>query len=240
MELSILKVEYRPLFLNKYEYRATFRILGAKFLHHVSSIEEYQKKIDGITSFWDRHKFPLSLYAGQLQQAASAWGTAKDYIGEIDYKTIEVYLEWKKAYKHLFCYRQESDRISIFGNDFEKLETIKKVDPKVKITYAKVLEPNTLYFKKEPKFKFRVHIKSGRYTADFYDTMKQFIGTNKDSPNYGISPALIRSFKDSITHGIMHGSYHIDYNEPSTETYLQILFLGMLGKTYNCKKHPNN
>jgi hypothetical protein len=229
MESYNLIVEHRPLFLNKYEYRAAIRMPGAGFCNHVSSIEEYKEKIDRIRAFWS----PNANFRSLRQ-------TTIDYLENIDLSTVDLYLQWRKEYKHIFSFRQESDRVSIFGNDLKKLETIKDIYAKAILTHARVLEPETLYFKKMPKFSYRTYIKSKRTSDDFYGTMRQFIDNNKDNANYKLSPALIRLFSKSKMHRMLHGSYYIDYNQPSIEMYLHLLFPNMLGKKYNCKKHPDN
>lgn len=242
MASSKLKVEHRPsLFLHKYEYRAAIRIVGAGWCHHIDTIEQYKDKIERIKEFWQPHgTIMLSPYRADYA----------NYLDNVDLKIIDLYLNWKKEHKELFSFRQEHDRVSIFGNDFKKLETIKDIYPKAKMTHARVLEADTLYFKKDPKFNHRVYIKSKYNTsADFCNTMAQFVEKNKDNPNYKISAALVRLFCNrkretasgmSMQGRILHGSYYIDYNESSTEMYLHILFPDMLGKPHNCKKHPNN
>jgi len=242
MVSSKLKVENRPtLFLHKYEYRAAIRIVGAGWCHHTDTIEQYKDKIERIKEFWQPHgtymPFP---YRAEYT----------NYLDNVDLKIIDLYLKWKKEHKELFSFRQEYDRVSIFGNHFKKLETIKDIYPKAKLTHARVLEADTLYFKKDPKFNYRVYIKPKHNTSnDFCNTMAQFVEKNKDNPNYKISAALVRRFCNrkqtasgmTLMQGrMLHGSYYIDYNESSTEMYLHILFPDMLGKPHNCKKHPNN
>jgi hypothetical protein len=235
MASSKLIIEHRPLFLNKYEYRAAIRLLGAGFCHHVDTIGQYQDKLDRIKSFWSPRQHLHSLIYDNPSER-----TNKNFLNDIDFDLIDLYLRWRKDHKHIFSFRQALDKVSIFGNDLKKLETIKDIFPKAKLTHARVLEPDTLYFKKNPKFIYRTYIKPKLASDDFYSTMQKFIDNNKNNDSYGFSSALVRRFsRYSMYRRMLHCSYYIDYNEPSVEMYLHILFPNMLGKKYNCKKHPD-
>jgi hypothetical protein len=236
MESYKLKFEYRNLFLNKYEYKASARLVGIGFCRNVFNIEKYKNTIERIRSWWTSPMHELDSTDRKFRS------DYVNYLDRIDFEHISIFLKWRSNYKGNCSYRQNSDKVTMFTNDIDSLNELVAILPEVQVTRAISAEPNTIYFKKEPKFKHRIYLKPKKLTDEFYNSMHEFLKKNKSKSIYKFSPALARCFKPIartyFSPNFLHGSYYIDYDDPSTEVYLHIMFPGMMGKTYNCKKQP--
>jgi hypothetical protein len=136
-------------------------------------------------------------------------------------------------------FRIQGDAVSFFSNDLTLLETLASIDANVSFTEANLLSAEVLYFKKEPKHKFRTFFKGKRCPEDFHQNVLEF---SERYPNVKVSPGLLQYAKirrNAYSKFMyMHSSYHVDYNDPGMSTVLHMLFPSMIAKTYSLAKEP--
>jgi hypothetical protein len=222
-----LQTELRnALYFNKYKYRAKCRVDGASYTYYTNSLEEFRAKMER-----------RARNGNSVTVILNSWQTVVD---EIDYEQLSKYYDWRAdANRDLYLARIQGNQISFFSNDLELLKTLKVLDPKLKFSEAKVENGDILYFKKEPKHKFRTFFRGKKSPDNFKIDLETFI------ESYGhlakVSPALIRALEDPRKYyqiKYMHSSYYIDYDTESTLTLLHMFFPSMLGKTYSLAKQP--
>lgn len=134
-------------------------------------------------------------------------------------------------------YRIQGDHVSFFSNDLALLTTLDNIDEDVKITKAVCMDPDTMYFKKEPKYKYRTYFKGKRMPKDFSEN----IVTVRDMyKSLHFSEGLFASLFHNNWHPYryLHGSYFVEYNDEQMLTILSMWFPTMLAKTYSLAKEP--
>jgi hypothetical protein len=227
MESFKLQTEKRTaLYFNKYTYRAKCNVRGAGYTYFTSSLEEFKEKMERRA----RNGYAVSVMLND-------WRVAVD---EIDYEQLKKYYEWRdNTDDDLYLARIQGNQISFFSNDLELLKTLSALDPKVRFSKTELQTDNILYFKKEPKHKFRTFFRGKKSPENFKADLETFV------QSYGhlvsISPALIRALEDPKKYyhiKYMHSSYYIDYDTESTQSILNLFFSSMLGKTYSLAKQP--
>ena len=74
------------------------------------------------------------------------------------------------------------------------------------------------YFKREPKHKYRIYLKSHKFNDSDSREFYKFLMTNKDNKTLTPCESLERGFRLSLTHGygkFVYPGYYIDYDEES-------------------------
>jgi len=231
MGSSKLKTESRnKLYFNKFQYKATCRILGAGYTYFTPNIETFIERMKRFRDANSQSKY------GVLTMDDS-W---KVYWDEINIDQITQFLTWRDQVSKDKCMiRIQSDSVSFFSDDLSLLQTLTSIDPKVKFTTVKQLDSKTMYFKKEPKFKFRTYFKSRRMPPDFSDNVRNLRDIYTDTLHF--SESLCKTLFDKGVYNrfrYMHGSYYVEYNDDQMLTILSMWFPTMLAKTYTCVKQP--
>jgi hypothetical protein len=144
--------------------------------------------------------------------------------------------------------RVESQTVALFSNSLQKLKDLETViGTQYEYDYTQIQTANligTKHFVKEPKFKYRVYLKSKRIDASFAAGLKKIIDNNTDlHPSTALTVwlkgALMKSNLHSWRYRFCSSSYYIDYNDDSMLSYLALMHDNMLGKRYKLEKRPD-
>ena len=231
MESLKLQTDIRnALYFGKYSYRARCKVYGASYTYYTKSLEEFTIKMA------KRAANPPS----HIEVVLSDWRTKID---QIDYDQIGRYFAWREdAPADRYMARIQGNMISFFSDDLELLKTLDMLDPHIEISIAEIIGKDVLYFKKEPKYKYRTYFRGKRVPDSFREDVKSFVERYNKSAN--ICPALKRlvneNFGRNRWYNYLHSSYYVDYNDESTLTLLHMFFGAMLAKTYTLEKAPEN
>jgi len=229
--LKLVTEKRNALFFGKYTYKARCKVHGAVYTYYTKNIEEFKAKM---ARRKDEQPPPyVSIYGLD-------W---KRRLDSIDYEQIARYFDWRNNVDSSdYMLRIQGNNISVFSDDLKLLQTLNILDKNVEISIAKLIETNVIYFKKEPRHKYRIYFRGKRVPENFKDEVKSFIERYKNIAF--ICPALRRLVNGTAGrkywYNYLHSSYYVDYDEESTSTLLHMFFGPMLAKTYSLKKEPEN
>ena len=225
-ELSKLIIEKRnKLFFNKFKYRVKIKLNGVGFTYYTADIDTY---INRIERFKDQDN----------KWAASLFGEPGQFTN-IKYTDIAKYFDFRDNMdKTKITSRIEGNTVSFFSNDLSLFKPLYLIDPNPIFTEANVLNPGTLYLKREPKYKFRTFFKNRRMPVDFPQNVINFIETYKTVKVCSGMQRFVHSRTNWNNFVYLHGSYFVDYDDESMITIIQLLFDKMVGKTYSLAKEP--
>lgn len=228
MELFKLKTEKRnKLYFNKFQYKAVCRIHGAGYTYYTKDIETFVKRMEKLrTSTVNRYG---------VRFVDDNW---QEYWDEVNIDKISAFLTWRDYVDKNRCmYRIQGNYVSFFSNDLALLTTLDNIDEDMKITKAVCMDPDTMYFKKEPKYKYRTYFKGKRMPRDFSENCITLRDLYK---SINFSKGLFEScfHKGWNPYRYMHGSYFVEYNNQQMHTVLAMWFPDMLAKTYSLAKEP--
>lgn len=227
MESLKLKTEKRnKLYFNKFRYRAITRVQGASYTYYTPDLETFVTRMEKLRDNKPRYGVRL---------LNEEW---KEYWEEVNLDQISQLLTWRNLVSKEKCMiRIQGDSVSFFSNDLQLLQTLDNIDKNVRFTEAVCYEPNYLYFKKEPKYKFRTYFRGKRMPKDFSDNVRN-LDQMYDSLHF--SKAIFSSLFHNNWHQYryMHGSYFVEYNDEHMLMVLSMWFPNMLAKTFVLAKEP--
>lgn len=227
MESFKLKVEKRnKLYFNRFKYRAVVQIQGAAYTYYTPDLETFISRMEKLRDNKPRYG---------VRVMHDEW---KEYWDEVDLDRISQLITWRNVVSKDKCLiRIQGDNVSFFSNELPLLQTLDSIDPKVDITEAVCYEPDYMYFKKQPKYKFRTYFKGKRMPKDFSDNCRTLQDMYK---SLNFSKGLFISLFHNNWHPYryMHGSYFVEYNDEQMLTILSMWFPDMLAKTYSLAKEP--
>lgn len=227
MESFKLKIEKRnKLYFNKFKYRAVTRVQGAAYTYYTPDLETFITRMEKLRDHKPRYG---------VRVLKDDW---KEYWEEVNLDQISQLLTWRNLVSKEKCLiRIQGDYVSFFSNELPLLETLDSIDKNVEFTEAVCYKSNYMYFKKEPKYKFRTYFKGKRMPKDFSENI-QNLDNMYGSLNF--SPAIFKSLFHNNWHPYryMHGSYFVEYNDEHMLTILSMWFPDMLAKTYVLAKEP--
>ena len=214
------------LYYNKFKYRARFYCKGVTLAWF-----NYTE-----TEMTDRIKKYSNRFAGS------------------NTKHILDFYNWKVSTKKskTATVRIEGDIASIFSNDLDLLKTLEFIGCPVDYTEVDdTIISGVKYFVKEPKYKYRIYLKSKRVTDEFRTKLQNFIQRYENTDTIIVpSGSLTRWLSDD--HSYIRGSwayswnkmwtssnYFIDYNDESTITLFSLMFSGLISKSYKLEKRPD-
>ena len=224
--------EYRDSdYYNKYEYRARFNLVGVRYTWYIK---------DNIQELVDRLEAPATAYHRLSYE--------REEVRE-NLTVLASFLKWRNELKKkkTATIRIEHNTVAIFSNDLQELRDIVNHIPGIEVDYTQAQKSSFIgvkHFARQPKYKFRVYMKSkrieGSFAVDLYETFKK----NKQLHP---SPALKHWAKGSTTPGnqlswryrYSNASHFIDYDDESVLSYLALLYGDMLGKRYKLEKRPD-
>lgn len=227
MELFKLKTEIRnKLYFNKFKYRAVVHIQGAAYTYHTPDLETFVSRMEKLSDSKSRYG---------VRVLEENW---QEYWEEVNLDKISQFLTWRKLVnRDKFLIRIQGDNVSFFSNELALLQTLDSIDTNIQITEAMCFDPETIYFKRQPKYKFRTYFKARRMPKDFSEN----IVTVRDMyKSLHFSEGLFASLFHNNWHPYryLHGSYFVEYNDQNMHTILAMWFPDMLAKTYTLAKHP--
>ncbi len=199
--------------------------MGACYTYYTNTLDQFKKKLEMTKA--NRNQYRISVLNSRFEETY-------DYI---DFEQIEKFFVWKNNKDDdKYMYRIQGDQISFFSNDLELLKTLKDIDPNVKLSTAEVKFTDKLYFKKEPKYKYRTFFKGKKCPDSFNENVFSLMEMYKD--NIKFSPGMIRNINryPNSKYRYMHTSYYIDYNDEGMLTILALWFGDFLAKTYSLEK----
>lgn len=220
-ESLIHKYEDRDhYYYNKFKYRAKFTIQGIR-----SSIY-----CDDKTALPEKFVRPRSKHL-------------KDY-SETDLEPILNWIDWRNTYKpsKQIFYRIEANNVSVFSNDLSLLETLKCLGEDIYVEFTEARNiltyVGTKTFVREPKHKFRIHLKSMKVDENILNNLRSMLAVNKS-----LFPS--QAFKEWLTvipranhwrHKYTSASHFVDYDDENILSYLLLLHGNIFGKKYKLEK----
>jgi hypothetical protein len=231
MESSKLKIEVRnKLYYNKFKYKAVCSIQGAAYTYYSQDIETFVSKMENLKDSRLHSRYGV-------RTIDDSW---KVYWEEVNVDQISQFITWRNLIQKDKCmYRIQGDTVSFFSNDLYLLETLYSIDPNLSFTKVEQMDPEILYFKKQPKYQYRTFFKGKRCSQDFLKNVVEF---SERYPTTKISQGLLNyadKRKNAYSNYMyMHGSYHVDYDDSSMVSILHMLFPGMIAKTFSLAKEP--
>lgn len=243
MELSKLKIEKKnKLYLNQYQYRASVKVPGIIYVPCSKSLS-WDKAWDNFQKLDEKmnHENGVIQYAKTkfYHPAYKQYALHKDVV---DLNSIKNFLLWlKDSDSTKFSYLTSPSSVSIFTDDIKILDSLSTITDEIDYYHVLVLEKDTLYFKNNPKYKFRTYFRHKKMTESFSDDVRELSNTYKKEIIH-FSPSLKRQLfsKNQPYHSYrwLHSSYFIDYNDEKMLTILAMYFPGLLSKTYKLEKEP--
>lgn len=227
MESSKFKIEIRnKLYFNKFKYKAVAFIQGAAYTYYTPDLETFVERMEKLRGNTNRYG---------VRVMHDDW---KEYWDEVNLDRISQFITWRNIISKDRCmHRIQNDHVSFFSDDLSLLQTLTSIDPKLSFYEAKCFDPTTMYFKKQPKYKYRTYFKAKRMPKDFSDNCRTLQGMYK---SLNFSKGLFNSLFHNNWHQFryMHGSYFVEYNDEQMHTILAMWFPDMLAKTYSLAKAP--
>lgn len=229
MESLKLQIDTRnALYFGKYQYRAKCKVEGAAYTYYSKGIEEFKSKMA-------KRSATAPSY---IEVMMTGWQSRIDLI---NYEQIATYFSWREdAPSDLYMARIQGNMISFFSDDLDLLKTLTVLDPNLEISIVDIIGKNVLYFKKEPKFKYRTYFRGKKVPDNFKEDVRSFMERYENIAS--ICPALKRLINETTGrkhwYNYLHSSYYVDYDQESTLTLLHMFFGSMLAKTYTLEKQP--
>lgn len=220
--------DYRDeLYYNKYQYRARFTVEGLRRGYYYSP-DEFETKLNS-NRLW-----------GQIKQ------DEKDTIKQ-NLPAIKVILQFRDDHRKdkTVTVRMENNTAAIFSNDLQALHLAFDGHANSTVDYTEVQSLGYVgvkTFVNEPKYKYRVYLKSRKAPEDFREKFENILKAN---PKLRPSPAFKLWLKSKQTQGWMYwhnwlnATHFIDYNDESYLSYLALMYGEFLGKKYKLEKRPD-
>jgi len=216
-------IDYRgTLYYGKYNYRARLHLIGIRRTTFANNIEDYKKKL-----FGSKYKVDVT---------------------GIDFDSIEKYLVWRelhtKGKNKQVTIRVEGDVAGIFSNDLHLLKTLDNIGL---VDYTEIdnsIPTGVKYFTNDPKYNYRVYLKSKKVDDKFKDDLWRFIDRYKGTgtvivPSNALSNWLTGKTRQHYWYGPYCSShFFIDYNEESTNSLIGIMFGDMIKSRFKLEKRP--
>lgn len=226
MGSSQLKIENRTsLYFGKYMYRAQCQVMGASYTYYTNNITQFKNKLENTKA--SRNNYRISVYNNRFEET----------IDHIDFEQIEKFFEWKKNKDtDQYMFRIQGNQVSFFSNDLSLLKTLTEIDENPKYSKAEIQSTDTLYFKKEPKYKYRTYFKGKKAPIGMAEHIEDLIKMYGDKIKF--SPGMIRNLNryPNSPYRYMHTSYYVDYNDQSMLSIFGLWFGENLGKSFSLKK----
>jgi hypothetical protein len=225
MESLNLKVEERStLYYGKYKYRVAINYPFLHLAYWCNSIKKLREQIADDAMFHELNKVK-----GEFVHPT-----------EKEYKQLGKILAFKKKFRKDkdVGTRHEGNSISFFCNDTTRFNDVKKIIPDATITEVKLLPAGVKYFTKEPKFNYRLHLKSKKVGRELKEELLDYVSRTPDLYcNYPLETWL--RYSGGYKHIWMRDNCTIDYNNESVLTMMHLLFPTITGKSFKLEKRPD-
>lgn len=210
------------LYYGKYNYRARIYCEGITMCWFVKSADEVDEYLSNINR-------------------STRWKNAN-----VD--SIKKFLDWMnslptgKDRKHTV--RMEGNVAAVFSNDLNFLKQVDTFGCNVDYTEVDTSVPeSTRYFVKEPKYKYRIYLKSKRVTDKIKQDLSKFFNRYENTGTVIVpSPALTRWLNgDQRKYWYSNYSsshFFIDYNDESTSSLISLMFGELIKSRLKLEKRP--
>lgn len=204
-----MKTEIRKqLYYNKYLYRASFTFKFARYITLSKNIQSFKLNL-------------IKFFGVNIDEG-------------FDLTQVFNFIDFYHSKSDNIC-RIESENVSLFGNDLDKLKEICE-SITTYVEYTKAIVYDVIVFKKYPKFKNRVYFKQKYLKKYDLEKIKEFI-------NLHVDKKLNAKASNSLTYllywnpfnnysNYFHGSHYIDYNDESFLTLVYLWLDKYVGKNY--------
>ena len=216
-------IDYRgTLYYGKYNYRARFHLVGLRRTYFANNITDYKQKLSG-----SRFRVDTT---------------------DINFDSIEQFLNWRntnaKGSNKQAMIRVEGDTAGIFSNNLQLLKTLENF---ASVDYTEIdsnIPTGVKYFTNQPKYNYRVYLKSKKVDDKFKDDLYRFIDRYKGTETVIVPSNALRNWltgksKQHYWYGPYCSShFFIDYNEDSTNSLIGIMFGDMVKRRFKLEKRP--
>ena len=208
------------IFYGKYKYKVDINLDGSRYLKYASTYDSFIRKIVKTGYIWD-----TSLES----KYRSVFDFYKKYSGS---KEVTFLREWSM--------------LGLYTSNQDILNELLVLNLGLKVHEAVAPPEKVMYFAKEPKYKYRVYLKSKRVSDSLIDSLIGFCDTYKDK-NINISNSLItfinyinsEHWKHRI-YSYLNNSFFIEFNDDSMITIMHLIIGECIGKTYKLEKRPES
>ena len=224
-------IDHRDLYFGKFNYRARVHMIGAYLCSYATKKEDFEKRI-------------------RYNKKTMAGAKVDELVQFTEWKNTQ-----KKEKKGDITFRIEGQSASVFSNNLEFLRELETLGFNVDFTAIEDVVPTGIkYFVNEPKFKYRIYLKSKRVSDDFPKKLQnmfdRYKGTGtKISPSLSLNEWLTDRGAGYSSHlgGYMSwkrsycsSHYFIEYNDESFITIFALTFTGMISRKYTLEKRPES
>lgn len=229
--LKLVTKKRNGLYFNQYKYSVTFPFRGATYFSSYKTIDtdEFIARL---------LKLKISTGKSAIQIMTNDW---KPYWETIDIDVASKFSNWVKSVdqSQVRMLVRHND-ITVYSNNLSILQTVSSINQDCNIVELidLRLDKNKLYFKRQPKYKYRTYFKSKRLPKGFTESVHTLMD-NHDKTELKFSDSLLKSlFFHNTYHPYryLYGKAYVDYNSESVLSILYIHFSSMLGKSYSLEK----
>jgi hypothetical protein len=217
------------LFHNKFRFKATFTVVGARYLSVDSTYDGVVEKVNQI-----KNKNFSSGYSRYVEEI-------KHELATIDWQEIQHLINWldtvnKTEIKMTFAYNK---KVTVFYNDENLLTTLKCSAP-VKLEEATIAIPIGTKWLKKPAYTYRVYFREQRINdVKLKEQLSTFLESNPAINASGATARWLHSNTQSLWFNkYCRSSYYLEYNEPKYLLVMKLKFNSILGKEYKLEKKP--
>lgn len=219
--------EYREYdYWDKFKYRARCKIPGVRFTYWAKNIDEWK---DRVTKGHGIYHSKLSDTEKQLMLNHA----------QMIEKFIELKNELKKTKQGTI--RIEGDTTAVFSNDLTFLHSLQTWMNNVDYTEVQKSQfAGIKYFVNEPKYKFRIYLRSKRVESSLSKELKEFFKKqNSLNPSKALNLWVNLMQSHQWKSRFISSSYFIEYNDEATLSYLALMYPDILGRRYKLEKRPD-
>jgi hypothetical protein len=207
------------LFYDKYQYKVLVDLPGARYLKWKQNFDKFIKQLTE-RGYLDEHD-------------------CNDVVLLDFYKKVmDFYDEFKSNKEVTFLH---DGILGVYTSNVDIIQKILKIDPTMKVYEAVTPPQKIMYFAKEPKYKYRVYLKSTRATESLIKSLDDFCKTYDNKGVYlskGLVSFIYTSNWRKRFSSYIHSGFFIDFNDNSMLTFMHLIMGECLGKTYKLEKRP--
>lgn len=219
------------IYYNKYEYRARFELKGVRYTWFIKKdIQELVDRLDSPATYYNRISYDREDIRQNLPK-------------------LEAFLNWRNETKKkkTAMIRVEHNTVAVFSSDLQELKNIENAIPGIVVDYTQAQTSNYVgvkQFARQPKYKFRVYLKSKRIESSFAVDLNELFQKNSelhpcDSLRYWAKGASLSEKRHQWRYRYSSACHFIEYDNESTLSYLALMYGDMLGKRYKLEKRPD-
>jgi hypothetical protein len=225
---AVIGIDRREsLYYGKYQYRARLKLDGLNRTHLAKTMLDVLHRL-------------------------KKYGRQKE-IASLDLDCLERFINWRNKYAtpidkadRQALIRIESVTAGVFSNDLQLLQTLESIAGKDSVDYTEIdtsIPTGVRYFVKEPKYKYRVYLKSKAVKDKFVEDLRRFIDRYKDTQTTIIASSSLDSWLNGNARNWAYrycsSHYYIEYNEESTHSLIGIMFGDMIKRRFKLEKRPD-